>query len=228
MLRLNEHLLQAAKKFPPCQEAHIKREANFYEDFGQMSALQRAASLDRDTFSLATAVPPEKMMIYLDDVRITGTHERKMLSVLKQYQLQQQQQQQKRVVVNEAIWVVYFAELVDSSLDPTLENLLNYYAFSSLDEIAKLPRTGHFVLNARFTKHLLSQDGRNFAAFLDSQDRDFRRRLYHAARADRWDQMPKFQKNLALLVGRLGCDYEEEEEEEEAVEVQSTPVAMLA
>ena len=195
IVALNEHL--AARGLPLCQEAHIKRVATFFQDFGKMSAVQRANSLDKDDFYLATPVPSSKDIIYLDDVRITGAHERKMLSTLKRQQIPNN------------IRAVYFAELIDTNVDPTLENTLNYHAFSAPDEMARLTRCRHFVLTARFTKHILSQSGEAFSAFLKLQETWFLKALFHAALADRWDQTPRFSETIARLAKLLDDPVEE-------------------
>ena len=183
--RLNEWL--SAREMPLCEETQIIRKQNFYGDFSKMSHKERVDSLNKDTFELPSDVSPEKLVYFVDDIRITGSHERKIVGSLREQG------------VRNPITVVYYAEVCDSTIAPTLESDLNFYAFPSLDDLARLPKQGHFVINARFTKHVLSQSKEEFVMFMCAQDEKFMRQFLNACHANGWQKVSKFSENIGLL-----------------------------
>jgi hypothetical protein len=171
----------------------IARKQTFFNDFGTMSAGERAASIDRDHFELGRPVAAHARIIYLDDIRITGAHERKIISSLRQQH-----------VAND-MFIVHYAELQDATVNPTIESDLNFCAFAGFEDVARLPRTSaHFALNARFTKHVLGQSRERFVWFAALQNRGFLRQLYSAIQANGYDKVAGFIENVRVLEESIG------------------------
>jgi hypothetical protein len=180
--QLNQWLLSHGHA--ACEEVHIKRKTSFYRDFGLMSAKERARHMSNDYFEVDTELLVGKTLLILDDIRITGAHERRLLQMLHDMN-----------ITNET-FVVYYAELCNPHIDPTIENRLNFYAVRNLDEMASLAQCSTFAINARFVKHVLSQDSVGFMKFMSVQDDQFLNLFARAARANGYWRVDKYISNL--------------------------------
>lgn len=183
--QLNQWLLSHGHA--ACEQVQIRRRTSFYHDFGLMSAKERARHMGNDQFEMDTELLVGKTLIILDDIRITGAHEMRLLRMLRD------------LGITNDTFVVYYAELCNPHIDPTIENRLNFFAVRDLDEMARLAQRSTFAINARFVKHILSQDGGSFVKFMSLQDDKLMNRFARAARENGYWGVEKYVSNLYRL-----------------------------
>lgn len=188
---LNRWLLEGGH--PPCQEIQIQRRTTFYKDFGLMSAEERTKNMSNDQFYIDVGALVGKSLIILDDIRITGAHETRMAQMIEDLQ-----------IPNETFFV-YLAELRSRHIDPTIENMLNFYAVGTLGDMIALAQSSRFSINARFVKHILSQPGDDFDEFMAFQDERFREVFARAADDNGYWRVSKYVANLHRLEGFTGA-----------------------
>ena len=111
--RLNRWLAQ--HHYPVVQEAKVHRTITYKEDYGELDATQRLSLIGNDLFHIDKSFLEDKTLLFLDDIKITGSHERMILKMVNEYGL-----------VND-LYLLYFAELVNKSIHPNIENYLNYH-----------------------------------------------------------------------------------------------------
>ena len=61
---------------PVVQETKVHRTITYKEDYGELSAAERMRLIGNDHFHIDAAFLKGKTLFFLDDIRITGSHER--------------------------------------------------------------------------------------------------------------------------------------------------------
>ncbi|MDR2809567.1 MAG: phosphoribosyltransferase family protein [Tannerellaceae bacterium] len=183
--KLNGYLFD--KGYPVVEEAKIYRTVSYREDYGEMSAEQRYNLIRGDTFYIDKEFLKGKQLVFLDDIKITGTHEWIILNMLNQYDL------------SNTCYMLYFAELIDKSIPPNIENRLNYAYVKSLDEIDTLIKNEQFHFNTRVVKLILNSQDHLFDRFIEKQDIQFIRNLYYKSIGNDYFKFSKYLRNLNQL-----------------------------
>lgn len=185
VFRLNRWL--AEKGMPVVQEAKVHRTVTYKEDYGDLSAEQRIALIGNDRFHIDSAFLEGKTILFLDDIRITGGHERVILKMIETYG------------IKSPYYLLYFAALVNPDIPPTIENRLNYHWVKSIFDIDTLIRTGSFMLNTRAVKYILSYDFDAFRIFVEGQPESFLEYLYDMALGNGYHTMEAYARNLEFI-----------------------------
>ena len=128
-----------------------------------------------------------KTLIFLDDIRITGSHERMILKMAKEFGLQ-----------NKA-YLLYFAELVNDAIHPRFENYLNYYAVKSIFDLHDIVNSPDFVPNTRIVKYILNYDSADFDQFIARQNEQFKEELYDLAIGNGYHTIDAYTTNLQKI-----------------------------
>lgn len=102
--RLNIYLYKNG--YPVIQETKINRTVTYREDYGEMSAKDRYNLISNDKFHIDREFLKGKVLLFLDDIKIRGTHERIIIKMLNEYNIS-----------NDA-YMLYFAELINSDINP--------------------------------------------------------------------------------------------------------------
>ena len=74
VFRLNRWL--ALHGHPVLQETKVHRTITYKEDYGELDAAQRLKLIGNDSFHIDKAFLEGKKILFLDDIRITGGHEK--------------------------------------------------------------------------------------------------------------------------------------------------------
>lgn len=189
IFQLNRWL--AENNYPVVQEAKAYRTVTYKEDYGDLNAAERLALIGRDEFHIDSVFLKGKTLLFLDDIRITGSHERLILKMAEQYSL-----------TNE-MYLLYFAELTNDAIHPNIENYLNFYEIKSIFDLDKIVKSGHFFMNTRFVKYLLCYNADAFRVFIGNQDSAFTETLYDMAIGNNYHTMEAYQTNLNNLREQL-------------------------
>ena len=65
----------------------IHRKVSYTKDYGFLSKEERSKLLSNDLFYLNREFCRDKLLVFIDDVNITGTHEEKIIDIIEQYGL---------------------------------------------------------------------------------------------------------------------------------------------
>ncbi|RZM29991.1 MAG: SusC/RagA family TonB-linked outer membrane protein, partial [Pedobacter sp.] len=129
---------------PVVEETKVHRTVTYKEDYGALSAEERLSLIGNDSFHIDRDFLEGKTLVFLDDIRITGSHERMILKMADAYQLKN------------AIYLLYFAELVNTEIHPKIENFLNYHQVKSIFDLDGIIKSGNFCINTRIVKYILN------------------------------------------------------------------------
>ena len=80
IFRLNRWLVQ--RNLPVVQEAKVHRTITYKEDYGELDAEQRMKLIGNDQFHIDKDFLAGKTLVFLDDIRITGSHERMIMKMV--------------------------------------------------------------------------------------------------------------------------------------------------
>lgn len=176
---------------PVVQETKVHRTITYKEDYGALSAEQRINLIGNDSFHIDKDFLQGKTLIFLDDIKITGSHERMILKMIAEYGL------------TNDIYMLYFAELVNKDIHPNIENYLNYHKVKSIYDLEPIINGGSFVINTRIVKYILSYDAENFRIFIEGQDSAFINLLYDMALGNGYHTIDAYTHNLDYIVNNL-------------------------
>jgi hypothetical protein len=176
----------AASGHPVVQEAKVHRTVTYKEDYGELDARERQRLIGNDSFHIDRSFVDGKTLVFLDDIRITGSHEWMIRKMIDTFEL------------NNEIHLLYYAELVNADIHPRIENDLNYAAVKSVFDLEPIIR-GRFVFNTRFVKYVLNTEASVFAAFIGGQDEDFIETLYHLAVGNGYHTIDAYAANLGYI-----------------------------
>lgn len=165
--------------------ATIPRKVSYINDYGFLTKEQREQLINGDMFYMDVSYFKGRLLIFIDDILITGTHENKLKSILADNHMS-----------NDAIFL-YYAEYLGGQAD--IESQLNSSAIGTLDNYAYLLTSNKCHMIVRPIKFMLSADPKEFKNFIGVQDAEFRNELYYNSLNEGYYRIPKYQQNLDTL-----------------------------
>ncbi len=189
---LNKFL--AKKNTPVVQETKIHRTITYKEDYGELDAEKRMKLIGNDKFHIDKSFLANKTLIFLDDIRITGSHERMITKMIEEHEL------------DNDVYLLYFAQLTDMTIPPNIENYLNYYAVKSIFDLLDIINGEAFAINTRLVKYLLNYDIEDFNLFMEVQSLHFLNLVFNMALGNGYHTIEAYEVNLnqlkALLISK--------------------------
>lgn len=183
---LNQHLVDIG--YPVVELSKIHRTNTYKEDYGELSAEERLALISKDGFQIDKAFLEGKFLIMMDDIKITGSHERIIERTFKENN-----------ITNDHVFL-YFAELADPTIDPKVENYLNYAFVKNLLFLDKIIKNENFLPNTRVVKYILNhKDELAFTMFVMYQSKKVLANLYHLSIGNGYHLIPDYQTNLQII-----------------------------
>ncbi|MFA6247860.1 MAG: phosphoribosyltransferase family protein [Mucilaginibacter sp.] len=190
--RLNHWL--AEQGLPVVQEAKVHRTITYKEDYGELNAEQRMNLIGNDQFHIDKDFLQGKTLLFLDDIRITGSHERMIMKMVDAYGL------------DNNIHMLYFAQLINTDIHPNVENYLNYYQVKTIFDLDGIIKSGNFCINTRIVKYILNYSFDSFCMFIENQQADFVEQLYNMALGNGYHTIEAYERNLNFIKKLLLLD----------------------
>lgn len=173
----------------PLQECKIFRRYSYHSDYGAMSKAERDQAISGDDFYIDTEFAADKTLLFLDDIRVTGSHEERICQLLRRTGL-----------VEQPHLFLYFAQVNEAErCDPRVENFLNYAAVQNLLSIDNIIKNDEFLFNTRVIKYILCANPVQFETFIQYQSKTFRHTLLHYAYGNSYHQQPAFERAIQVL-----------------------------
>ena len=187
--KLNNYLYE--NNYPVVAETKIHRTVTYREDYGEMSAEDRYKLIKGDRFYIDKDFLEDKKLLFLDDIKITGTHERIIVNMLNGYN------------VSNDCYMLYFAELINKDIPANIENYLNNYFVKNLRDINYIIKNEKFQFNTRVVKYILNSKPEEFDLFIKDQDNNFVNELYYNAIGNEYFKFSSYLRNLEKLKSSL-------------------------
>lgn len=182
---LNTFLFKNNKK--ASVESKIYRNQTYVTDYGNLDFEERVKLISNDTYYIDREFINNKLCIFVDDIKITGSHEHIVNKILKQYN------------VKGDFMFVYFAELTNKAIHPKIENHYNYFAVKKVEDIIELINRNHFQYNTRIVKFILKLNEDQFRFLINSISIDKRNELFHLAISNNYHQITEYQSNIEVI-----------------------------
>ena len=168
-------------------ESKIYRNQTYVTDYGNLSFDERVNLIANDTYYIDRNFINDKLCIFVDDIKITGSHEHTVNKILDQYN------------VNGDFVFVYFAELINKEIHPKIENHYNYFAVKSVNDIVDVINRINFQYNTRIIKYILNLDEEQFTFLTNNISVEKRNELFHLAISNNYHQIIEYQDNIEMI-----------------------------
>lgn len=173
-----------------CQRMKINRSLPYISDYGKLDQDQRTELLRLDEFSFDHRFTFDKLMLFIDDVIITGSHERKIEEMLQSYNI---------IIPN--CYAVYYAELLTGNdTNPDIEAFLNNCQIHDLTTLTSVLDEKNSELIVRPLKMILGwPDEDQFLKLLSKLTHDQIESTYQNCLGEGYHQNPSYSRNFSLL-----------------------------
>lgn len=185
IFELNKWL--ANNNFPVVQETKIHRTKTYKEDYGSLNATDRIKLIENDKFLIDSKFIEKKTLIFLDDIKITGSHEKMITNMIESYSIKSD------------FFLLYFAVLTNKSIDPKIENHLNYSYVKSIFDLNSIINSNRFAINTRIVKYILNSEFDDFKNFIVDKKNDFINLIYNMAIGNNYHNIEAYTHNLQYL-----------------------------
>ncbi|HIC8757320.1 phosphoribosyltransferase family protein [Elizabethkingia anophelis] len=188
---LNHFLFQNNRK--ACIEGKIHRKQTYVEDYGSMNYEQRINMIANDTYYIDKGFIEGKFCIFLDDIKITGSHEQTINKILGQYN------------ISGNFLFMYYAELANNEIHPNIENHYNFFSVKSTDCIITLIKQNDFRFNTRIVKYILLMNSNDFNKVIQNLHQRLVNEFFDLAISNNYHQISDYQINIQQLKKQLLC-----------------------
>lgn len=186
------------KGYLSLQTAKVYRELSYNEDYGLMTAEERLKLISNDQFYVDKEFLENKFVIFMDDVKITGGHQ-KMIEKLLDEPLPHHIPDFSLKDVVEGAVIIYYAELTNPDVHPNIEHYLNHAFVNNLVDINWIIRNEEFIFNTRVVKYILSKPEQEFQTFINYQSESFGETLLRLALLNSYHLVDEYKNNINYL-----------------------------
>lgn len=168
----------------------IDRINTYAEDYGLMSAKERLALISNDTYSLSKKPNKDAILIFIDDISITGTHQIVIEKLIENLDIK-----------NDIVFL-YYAKLIDNT-NPKIESHLNSFKIKSGDDLVNLMRSSCFQFTTRTIKFILALNDNDLSTFINSFHNTniyLLDELIKLALSNKYEKIDCYKKNLNQLI----------------------------
>lgn len=177
--------------FDVVEESKIYRNTTYKEDYGALSAEERYRLISNDSFYVDEKFLSGKKVLFMDDIRITGSHEKMIVRMCNTLRL------------NCSYYLLYYAELINHDIPPQIENHLNYAKVKSLKDLDSIIESETFKINTRIVKFILNANESEFRSFIKSKDASFLKSLFFNSIGNAYHKIEAYRKNYSILKEKL-------------------------
>lgn len=166
-------------------------------DYAKASAAERQAELNGIDFSLQGTDIFDRTAVVLDDIRISGGAERRILEVIEQ---------SDRLPTRLMLGYVALFNPHQAAQAPHVESEINTVAVQSVNEVAEFMTAGNFDLNIRTLKLILGSDRDDLVRLAESVHPDYLEDIVRGATDTGPEFILKYIDNYAFLSSKVGRD----------------------
>lgn len=173
------------------QNLKVSRGHSYNVDYGALGADERERRLSTDNYHIDSELLKGKTVIFIDDVKITGSHERRMEHLLE------------KSGFDGTVIFTYYAEFTGDG-HPSIENYLNYNGIKGgLNSISEIKSSDGIRLNTRVTKFIFSQPEPDFNEFIRHKPNKFKMDLLNGMIGNDYHILDEFKGNVDTLRGSI-------------------------
>lgn len=183
--RMNTFLYEHQRK--ALVESKIYRNQTYTTDYGNLDYSERVRLIANDTYYIDRNFINGKLCLFMDDIKITGSHEHIVKKILSQYNVE-----------GEFVFM-YYAELLNKEIHPNIENYYNYFYVKDVDSLSKIINANTFVFNTRTVKYILKLERKELLALMEKVEISLFDQLFHLAISNNYHTIADYQENLSYI-----------------------------
>jgi len=184
-IRMNAYLYENNKK--ALSESKIYRNQTYTTDYGNLNFEDRVKLISNDTYYIDPNYINRKLCLFIDDIKITGSHEVTVKKILQEYD-----------VKGEFVFL-YYAELINKDIHPNIENYYNYFFVKDTDSLSAIMNADSFVFNTRTVKYILKLDREDLLQLLDKINPKLLMQLFNLAVSNNYHTIEDYKENLEYI-----------------------------
>jgi len=188
-LRMNKFLFDYGKK--ALAESKIYRNQTYTTDYGNLSYDDRVKLISNDTYYIDRNYISGKLCLFIDDIKITGSHEHIITKILDQYE------------VKGEFAFLYFAELKNRNIHPNIENYYNYFYVKDIESLSSVINSATFTFNTRVVKYILKLEENDFFRLLGKIPGSIMQKLFDLAVSNNYHTIDDYKSNLNYINNSL-------------------------
>ncbi|RZJ65773.1 MAG: hypothetical protein EOO45_16510 [Flavobacterium sp.] len=183
--RMNTFLYEHNRK--ALAESKIYRNQTYTTDYGNLDYSERVKLIANDTYYIDRNYINGKLCLFIDDVKITGSHEHIVKKILDQYDVQGN------------FVFMYYGELVNKDIHPNIENYYNYYFVKDVESLSSIINSQSFVFNTRTVKYILKLDENELMSLMKKIAPAQLEQLFHLAVSNNYHTIDDYRENLKFI-----------------------------
>lgn len=188
-LRMNKFLFDNKKK--ALAESKIYRNQTYTTDYGSLDFNDRVKLISNDTYYIDRNYISGKLCLFIDDIKITGSHEHIVKKILDDYNVEGE------------FAFIYFAELINKDIHPNIENYYNYFYVKDIHSLISIVNSVSFAFNTRIVKYILKLEERDFLKLVDAVPAKLKHQLFDLALSNNYHTIDEYIANLDYINNSL-------------------------
>lgn len=193
--QLNLHL-DSLDKFS-ANYTKISRDMLFEGDYGKLTFEERTDLMKKDILHIDKEFIEDKYLVIIDDIKITGAHENKILDLLNRVDYKNY----------DKLFFLYYAKL-EANINSNIEDYFNHCIVKDIKDLRSILVNRNSYINARICKYILSyknkEEYNSFLDFMRDYYRDTLEKIYISCVGDGYNKMGIYRENFELLKIKLG------------------------
>jgi FMN phosphatase YigB (HAD superfamily) len=173
----------------------IRRCQTYTEDYGSLNAEDRFKLIENDTYEFVNIPLAEDLCIFIDDISITGTHQRVVEKLMDDCHIK-----------TNCIFL-YYAKLDNPEVCPSIENDLNYSFMSNKISLIDIFLSESYKITTRTTKYILSLNKKDIQYFIKdveiAKKKFLLEELLNMAELNNYNNIEKYATNIKIIKKQL-------------------------
>jgi len=186
---VNTFLFRHGKK--ALLQSKIHRYKTYSADYGNLDYEERLRLISSDTYHLDKRFLENRMVLFIDDIKITGSHE---------YIIRRQIEQEQ---MHGRFMFIYYAQLSNADIPPNFENYLNYYAVKERGDLLSIINEDNFIMNTRIIKYILKSEPLELMEFIHAIKEERLPEMVNYAIGNNYHLMEDYQQNLTQITNHI-------------------------
>ena len=169
----------------------INRLQTYTQDYGALSAEERYNLIKNDTYSFVDVPPENSLSIFIDDISITGTHQRVIENLILENN------------ISCHYCFLYYAKLENNKIPSSFENKLNYAYVNTTRIYIDILLSINFVITTRATKYLLNLKEQDLifvlTKLLNENRKELMVEILSCALQNKYDEIEEYENSIKSL-----------------------------
>ncbi len=172
-------------------QSKIHRYKTYTVDYGNLDYEERVRLISSDTYHLDKKFLENRLVLLIDDIKITGSHEQIIKTQIDRENIPGQ------------FLFVYYAQLTNTAIPPNFENYLNYYAVKERDDLLSIINEDSFIMNTRIIKYILKSEPLDLIRFIAAIKEERLPEMVNYAIGNNYHLMEDYQYNLTQITNHI-------------------------